>query len=75
MGIRLTADEIQALECVQNAPALGFRTSTLPDTAKRLVELGFVRQGAGNHPSITDNRAWLPGVEYIQKLFNRICHE
>ena len=49
MGIRLTADEIQTLEGAQNAPAFRFSTSILPNTPKRLVELGLVRHGAGDH--------------------------
>lgn len=54
MGMRLTADEVHALESIKNTPARGIDTAPGPTASKRLVELGFARRGIGDHLTITE---------------------
>jgi hypothetical protein len=69
MMMRLTQDEVHALESIRNTPVLGFNPSTAPVTLKRLVEFSFVRHGIGDHLSITEAGRQ---VLFLQRCFEEL---
>ena len=64
MKMILTMDEVQALQGIKD-PALGIKTSLVPDLSKRLAEHGYVKPSSDGHLTITEIGR--------QALFNRHC--